>query len=125
MAIGDCHITNGQDHSRFKILSKFIVDQKPDYIVFMGDFLTLKCLSAWDKNKREKLEGLRYESEIEAGNLVMDIIFSDLIKYNKSRRLNKKKLYNPKRIFIKGNHEDRLARYLEIDPTFKGFVSIA
>lgn len=38
LPIGDSHISAEDDLERFKYLSKFIVDKKPDAIVFMGDF---------------------------------------------------------------------------------------
>lgn len=122
--MGDCHITNGQDNTRFTKLSKFILKHRPEYVVLMGDFLSLESLSAWDKNKRQLMEGRRYNLEIEAGNDALDRLTSSIDMYNKRQRKAKKKQYHPKFVYINGNHEDRLDRYLEGDPTFSGTVSI-
>lgn len=124
LPIGDCHISDDDDFKRFKHLGKFIIDKKPDKIIFMGDFLTLNCLSAWDRDKRLRMEGKRYKSEVEAGNRAMDIIFYPLNELNDRQRKNKERLYRPEIIYLNGNHEDRLERYLEYDPTFKGIVGI-
>lgn len=111
LTIGDCHVDDQQGLDRFALLNKFIRKQRPDYVVFMGDFLTLRCLSAWDKDKRKKLEGARYQAEIDAGNKALDVALRGVPK-------------NTKLVFIEGNHEDRLTRYLDRDPTFDGFVSV-
>lgn len=125
LVIGDCHVDDEQSLDRFDLLGKFIVKHKPTHIVFIGDFLTLNCLSAWDKDKRLKMEGKRYKAEIDAGNEALDRTFAPMLEYNKERRKRKEKQYKPKLIYIEGNHEDRLTRYLERDPTFLGWVDIA
>lgn len=124
LVVGDAHVTNNQDLSRFDILGQFIIDKKPSHVVLMGDFLTLNCLSSWDLSKRAKIEGRRYSLECTAGNSALDKSFSPMLAYNKIRKERKKKLYTPEIFFIEGNHEDRLNRYLDTDPTFHGMVSI-
>lgn len=125
LCIGDTHITNGQSLDRFKLASKYIMDERPSYIVIMGDFLTLACLSAWDRNKRKNLEGVRYWKELKAGNDALDLLFADMNKFNAKKKRSKTKQYRPKIIYLEGNHEDRLTRYFEGDPTFDGTISIS
>ena len=124
LPFGDCHVDDEQDLGRFDTAGQFILDKRPDHIVMMGDFLTLNCLSAWDNDKRAKMEGRRYASEIDAGNEALDRLLKPMVQYNKRRRKNKSKQYRPNMVFLLGNHEDRLDRYLERDPTFAGTVSI-
>ena len=124
LVIGDCHVDDEDEFSRFDIASKFIIDQKPDSIVLIGDFLTLNCLSAWDANKRAKMEGRRYTKEIDAGNEALDRLLSGIKKYNRKAKKGHRTRYYPELVFITGNHEGRLDRYLEQDPTFEGHVSI-
>lgn len=111
LVVGDTHITNNQDLSRFVLLNKVILDKQPETVILMGDFLTLACLSAWDANKRAKMEGKRYYKEIDAANKALDMMLDGVT-------------YNPKVVYIEGNHEDRLTRYLEKEPTFEGAVSV-
>ena len=124
LVLGDFHVTDNQNLSRFKVISRFIVEHSPEYIVLMGDFMTFQCLSAWDMDKRARMEGQRYELEIKAGNDALDLLFSELTALNKRRRSGKHKQYKPKLVYIMGNHEDRLTRYLDFDPTFKGWVGV-
>lgn len=124
LTVGDCHVTNDQDLSRFDILSQFIMDKRPDHIILMGDFLTLQCLSAWDRNKRRAMEGQRYLLEVEAGNEALDRMLKDMNEWNDKRKRSKKGQYHPNLVYINGNHEDRLDRYIEQEPTFEGVVEV-
>jgi len=102
LVIGDAHVTNNQSLRRFGWLNSHI---SPDttHIVIMGDFLTLNSLSAWDRDKRLLMEGRRLSLEIDAGNKALDILLNDVPS-------------NIKLIFIEGNHENRLTRYLYTHP---------
>lgn len=123
LVIGDAHVNPEQMHNgeldRFAALGKKIVADQPDYVIIIGDFLSMDCLSAWDKNKRAKMEGMRYHLEVEAGNKALDLLMAPIQEWAKR---TKKKM--PVFIYVEGNHEDRLTRYLETDPTFLGTVSI-
>lgn len=103
LVIGDAHVTNKQSLRRFKWLGKYIADNPPDHLVIMGDFLTLNSLSAWDRDKRLLMEGRRFYLEIDAG-----IEALDLLELGKYKTINK--------VFIHGNHEDRLTRYIQTHP---------
>jgi hypothetical protein len=70
------------------------------------------------------MEGKRYKTEIEAGLDALQRTFIPIDLYNIDRRVSHKKSYQPELIYLNGNHEDRLTRYLEGDPTFDGFVSV-
>jgi len=124
LPIGDAHISAEDDLERFKYLSKFIVDKKPDVICFMGDFLTMDALNFFDKDKRKKLEGKRYKKEIDKGNEALDIIFFDLLELQEKQRQQKLKIYKSEIYYLEGNHEYRISRYLDIDPTFEGLIGI-
>ena len=124
LCVGDCHVTDGQDLSRFELASKLIMDQKPDVVVLMGDFLTLNCLSAWDKDKRKLMEGRRFKAEIDAGSKALDLLTGNVTRAAQRAKKAKKKPYQPHWIYLEGNHEERLTRYFDRDPTFEGFVDI-
>lgn len=124
LTVGDTHINDTQSLTRFNIISNFIIAKKPDYIVLTGDFMTLQCLSAWDKDKRTKMENRRYAKEMKAGNKALDMMMEGVRQHNNHMKKLKMKQYKPVTIYVEGNHEDRLTRYLECDPTFEGMVSI-
>ena len=102
LVIGDAHVTNNQSLRRFDWLSGLIASTAFTHVVVMGDFLTLNSLSAWDRDKRLLMEGRRFYKEIDAGNEALDKITSNI----------------PNKIFIEGNHEDRLPRYIQHHPEF-------
>ena len=125
LVVGDCHVSTEEDLSRFDYANELIMEKRPDIIVLMGDFVTLNCLSFWDKDKRQRMEGRRYHEEIANANKALDMMFHGLYEEKNRLRKNKKKLYIPDIIYLEGNHEDRLNRYLEVDPIFQGQVGIA
>ncbi len=113
LVVGDSHCEQGQDISRFKALGNYIKETKPSHIVSIGDFLSVDSLSAWDRNKRLAMEGRRYEKELEVGNKALDYIDSACSTS-----------YRPTKVYIEGNHEDRLTRYVEEYPELEGKMSI-
>lgn len=107
LVVGDAHVDETQDLRRFAALGRKIREEQPDRVVIIGDFLSMNCLSEWDRNKRKKLENLRYKKETDAGNKALDLAG-----------------LRPGDEYIEGNHEDRLTRYLDGDPTFEGMADI-
>lgn len=106
IVMGDAHVTNGQSLRRFDWAANYIKKNKPDVFVSIGDFLTLNSLSAWDRDKRKLMENRRFFKEIEAGNNALDKLQTAL--------------EGTKKVFVEGNHEDRLPRYLQCNPIFDG-----
>lgn len=124
LTIGDAHVDDRQNLSRFIWLGKYIAEEQPDEIIFMGDFLSLMCLSHWDQNKKRIMEGKRYKLEIDAGRKALNYLFKAVNDLNKKRVAFHEKQYRPRIVYLEGNHEYRLQRYLDGDPTFEGVVDI-
>lgn len=122
LVIGDCHIDEHQPLDRFSYLGNLIATEQPEYVVFIGDVLTLHCFSAWDKDKRKKMEGVRRSNEIDAANTALDLMFEPIKALQKTQRKARKKAYQPKLIYIEGNHENREERYLDYYPELIGTV---
>jgi hypothetical protein len=79
----------------------------------------MPSLSSYDRGKL-RFEGRRYQDDINAGNLGMRKFWQPINEMNEQRRRNKKKLYNPRCVFLFGNHENRIER--AIDSNFKEFA---
>jgi predicted phosphodiesterase len=107
IVVGDEHVGPGQNLRRAIWLSRFIDDVKPDRVVHIGDLGTFDSLSGWDKDKRRKMEGRRYIKDVTA-----------LRKYISTSRGTLYKAYE--NILCEGNHEDRIARYLDYNPEMEG-----
>jgi len=56
------------------------------------------------------MEGRRYLDDIQAGNDAMDKFMAPIRKEQKRQRKNKKQVWNPRLVFIMGNHEERIER---------------
>lgn len=122
LVFGDAHCELGQDISRFKWLGEKIVELKPSYIVQLGDFTSMLSLSHWDMNKKAKMEGRRYQADIEAAlNAVFTMLYP-LHKYNDKQRRWKEKLYQPTILWFEGNHEDWIRKYLDTHPEMLGYM---
>lgn len=110
LVVGDVHVSAGQDLSRGKLLGLAIADLRPNRVVFIGDLLTFDSLSAWDKDKRKKMEGRRYQKDIDAGKRFLGLMMDNGGKHCDDY------------ILTEGNHENRLWRYLDVQPLFDGAV---
>lgn len=125
LAIGDCHTYPEDKHLiRFDNLSKHIIETQPDNLLIIGDWMDLDSLSAYDRDKRAKMEGRRFRKELNTAREALDRLESHIQAFNKRRKRQKKKLYTPRRIFCVGNHEDRWFRYLDSHPEMHNVVNI-
>lgn len=124
LCIGDSHVEANEDLRRFDVLGELIADKQPDTIINMGDFLSLDSLSAWDMNKRAKMEGRRFAEELESGREAVSKMMGPVAHLRREQRNRKKKVYNPKMITLLGNHEDRWYRYLDTHPELIDVVDI-
>lgn len=125
LVVPDAHALPGQDLTRFSALGNLITDRKPDNIILMGDFVTLESLSAWDLGKAGKMEGKRYSEDCKAGIQAIDLMLSPLRKLQAKQKKNGEKIYKPQLVYIMGNHEDRLDRYLATRPELGAHLDVA
>ena len=95
--INDIHIPF-QDKETLRVLYKFLADFKPSQIVIAGDMLDFYELSSFDKDPKRKF---CIQDEIDQC-------------YEFLKELKK---YCEEIHFIKGNHEDRLRRFLWKNPS--------
>lgn len=112
LCVGDAHVEPGQNLRRFKALGNFLRSTPVQRVVLMGDFVSFDSLSAWDRDKRKRMEHRRYAHDINAGRAALSYIESGAL------------VHGPELIYLEGNHEDRVTRYLDIDPTFDGAIHV-
>lgn len=116
LVMGDAHVAPKQDLRRFKwanrMLHQTILHANAFRLVIIGDFLTMDSLSAWDKDKRKKMEGRRYQADIDCGkqalSMLLDGVPSDKLDI----------------IYTEGNHEERVSRYIDYHPELEGKLSV-
>lgn len=93
-------------------LDEFIIDYQPNELVYMGDQISLDCISGWNKRKPLLKEGKR--------------LLKDYDGFNEDILLHHEQLTNEdtKRVFMFGNHEQRVTWYSEEHPELDGFINI-
>jgi len=116
--IPDTQCKPGLTYEHLTALGNYIVKQQPDVIIHAGDHWDMHSLSSYDKSTR-KAEGARYEADIQAGIEGMEALLAPLNKYNRLRR----KKYKPRLVFTLGNHEERIMRHVNANPSLEGKLS--
>lgn len=121
----DAHNTQNSNLSRYVGAGKVIEIERPDAIIIMGDWTAYNSISHWDMEKRLTMEGRRYASEIEVSNTALDLIEQPIYQLQQYQRDRKIRMYNPRKIFIEGNHEYWVQKYLEQNPSLEGQIGVA
>jgi len=93
LLISDAHIPY-EDKKAFELMLKVGQALKPDHVIIMGDFVDMYSVSAHSKDPNRALN------------------LKDEIKQAKLRLMQVKNLNAKNNVFIAGNHESRLERYL-------------
>ena len=93
-------------------IGQYIVDQKPDVVVQIGDWGDFNSLSTYDR-KTKRAEGKRLLADIESLRESVNTLMAPIKKA-------KKKL--PELHVVLGNHEDRVDRYINENPELDGVL---
>lgn len=124
LIIPDCHSHPDYDNERFIWLGEYILDERPDTIVCLGDFADMPSLSSYDKGTRS-FEGRRYKRDVEASIDAQNKLFQAVNNYNTRQAKNKKQQYNPRTVMLGGNHEEgRINKVTQMHPELHGTISI-
>lgn len=110
VVIADTQCKPTEDLSYMSWIGRYINEKRPDVVVHIGDHYDFPSLSSYDKGKKE-FEGRRVKSDIEAGNLGMELLM-DEFGFD----------YKPRLVFCMGNHEHRFDRLASEMPELEGLV---
>jgi hypothetical protein len=121
MVIPDTQVKpNGSvDHLRWA--GEYAAEKKPDVIIHLGDHWDMPSLSVYDVGKKS-FEGRRYADDIQAGLKGMAAFLAPIRAEQQRLRVNKKKRWTPRLVFIIGNHEQRIERAIESDAKLEGLI---
>lgn len=125
LVIPDTQVKPGVPMDHLRWIGQYLVDKRPDTVVHLGDHWDFPSLSSYDKGKKA-MEGRRYEDDVEAGNLGMEILTSPLnflLHDEKAGGVRKAKRYDPRLVLLRGNHEHRLNRAIEDNAQLDGALS--
>lgn len=93
-------------------VDEFIIDYDPDELVYMGDQITLDCISSWNKRKPLLKEGQR--------------LLKDYDDFNYHVLEHHENMTRPgiRRTFMIGNHEQRVEWYCQEHPELQGLIDL-
>jgi len=72
----------------------------------------MQSLSEYDRGKLAA-EGADYQADIDSGNEAIDVLM---------RPLRKVRGYKPRKVFLIGNHEERILRHINANPIFRNKI---
>lgn len=112
LVIPDTQVKAGVHTIHLEWIGRYIADKRPDVIIHLGDHWDMPSLSSYDKGKKS-FEGRRYRQDVESGNEAFALLDSFI---------GKAKGYNPRKVFLRGNHENRIERAIEEDAVLDGTI---
>lgn len=123
LVIPDTQAKAGVPVAHLRWIGRYILDRKPDVVVHLGDHWDMPSLSSYDKGKKS-MEGRRYLADVAAGNEAFQLLNEPLNAYNATRVRFKEKQWWPDRHLLRGNHEHRIVRAVELDAQLEGVIGL-
>lgn len=111
LIIPDVQMKHGVRNEHMTWIGRFIADKRPDVVIQIGDFADMESLNTYHK-PRER-EGKRYNKDIAAVKVAMDLLTAPF-----------RDLYKPRKVLCMGNHEARIVRFVDEHPEFEDKVSL-
>lgn len=110
LVIGDTQVKPGVRTDHLEWIGKFAADKRPDVIVHLGDHWDMPSLSSYDRGRRSA-ENRRVAKDIDAGNAALSRLTEAGARASGARL-----------VILRGNHEQRIERYVEDHPELDGAV---
>ena len=123
MLIPDMQVRPGVPLDHLDWVANAIVEYKPDVVVCIGDFWDMASLNSHSEKGSQPLEGTRYKDDIFVGNEAFRRMCAPMEAEMKRLKDCKRKHWNPRLVYCKGNHEVRADRVINNDPKFEGVLS--
>ena len=123
LCIPDTQVREGVALEHLEWAGKAICEYRPDVVIHLGDHADMPSLSTHDKPGSKAFEGLRYKKDVEAAKQAMQMLLKPLKDLQAKQKEDKHKVYKPRKIFLMGNHENRINRAINNNPTLEGLIS--
>ena len=123
LVIPDCQVKAGVPLEHLTWAGEAICEYRPDVVVNLGDFADMPSLSSHDVKGSKYFEGLRYKTDIQTAKDAMKLLLKPLRDLQSKQKKNKEKVYKPRMVLTLGNHENRIDRAVNNNPTLEGLIS--
>lgn len=114
LILPDMHVKaskkGGLDYRTWDAVIRFADDHVWDYVVLLGDVMDLNVISSHNNGKPRLVEGERLQAEFEETDEV-------LLQVEQAAPQAQK-------VWVEGNHEFRLTRYINVHPELEGALSV-
>ena len=120
----DTQVRPGVPTDHIDWAAQAIVEYRPDVVVVLGDWWDMPSLSTHSDPGSMEMEGLRYVDDVAAGNEAFARLVAPMEAEQARLRRNKEKQWNPRKVFLFGNHEHRITRAIEREPRNAGALTL-
>lgn len=120
----DTQVRPGVSTEHIDWAAQAIVDYKPDVVVVLGDWWDMHSLSTHATPGAQSMEGANYLDDVNVGNEAFARLVAPMEAEQARLKRNKEKQWNPRKVFLFGNHEDRITRAIEREPRNAGAYSL-
>ena len=104
----------GVDLKSLNAVLSCLADNSWDGLVILGDFLDFNCISSHNNGFPRLIEGQSLAKDYKIGNKILDQVVNAVRKNNKKCRI----------VFLEGNHEYRVERLIDANPTLEGIIEV-
>ena len=122
LLIPDTQVRPGVPTAHIDWIAQAIVDYRPDTIVCIGDWWDCPSLSMHDVAGSLRMEGARYEDDVQAGNEAFARMCAPMEAEIARLERNHRPRWNPRKVFCFGNHENRIYRAVCNAPKWAGTI---
>jgi len=98
------------DNKSLEAIKMFLIDFKPDFLVYQGDQLDMGVISHWNQDKKRQVELKRLKKDYDGFNDEVLTPFENIV----GKKCKKK--------WITGNHEDWAKQYIDKNPQLEGII---
>lgn len=114
IVLSDIHLPN-EDRKTMKVVEAYMADHVWDEWLQIGDIMDFEYISSYNEDALRKLEGKRFKLDYAYANNFLD-------RHQEIVRKNNKKA---KFTILEGNHDYRVERLIDKQPTFEGMIEVA
>lgn len=124
LVIPDCQVKEGVELDHLSWAGMAICEYRPDVVVNLGDFADMPSLSTHDVKGSKYFEGKRYKIDVDVAKEAMKKLLKPLRDLQAKQKKNKEKVYKPRLVLTLGNHENRINRAVNNNPTLEGLIDV-
>lgn len=111
LIIPDTQLKHGVPLDHMRWIGQAIAEYKPDVVVHLGDHWDMESVSRHSLPGSIDKENQRLSKDIAAGNKGLELLDENMGSHEPERQ-----------ILLRGNHEDRLSRFIAANPVVEGVV---